>query len=153
MSPPHLPCPPSKPPTATNSAPRHSPCMCPLWSCVGISVEYMSKSEVAESSHAPHGMCVCLKVKVLVTQPCPTLCDPIGCSPPGFSVHGIHRQEYWSGLPFPTPGLPDPRITPLSGVSCFGRRVLYHCTTGEALTSPTVFVLIIFPFIPFFFTI
>ena len=34
---------------------------------------------------------------------CPTLCDPMDCSPPGFSVHGISRQEHWSGLPFPSP--------------------------------------------------
>ena len=35
-------------------------------------------------------------------------CDPMDCSPPGSSVH---RQEYWSGLPFPSPGdLPDPGI-------------------------------------------
>ena len=28
---------------------------------------------------------------------------------------GFSRQEYWSGLPFPSPGdLPDPRIEPLS---------------------------------------
>ena len=28
------------------------------------------------------------------------------------------RQEYWSGLPFPTPGdLPDPGIAPVSFVS------------------------------------
>ena len=28
---------------------------------------------------------------------------------------GFLRQEYWSGLPFPTPGdLPDPRIEPTS---------------------------------------
>ena len=28
------------------------------------------------------------------------------------------RQEYWSGLPFPTPGdLPDPGIEPMSPVS------------------------------------
>ena len=26
--------------------------------------------------------------KVLVTQLCPTLCDPMDCSPPGSSVHG-----------------------------------------------------------------
>ena len=26
--------------------------------------------------------------KCLVTQSCPTLCDPINCCPPGFSVHG-----------------------------------------------------------------
>ena len=27
--------------------------------------------------------------KVLATQSCPTLCDPMDCSPPGSSVHGI----------------------------------------------------------------
>ena len=37
------------------------------------------------------------------------------CSPPGSFVHGISRQEYWSGLPFPPPGdLPDPGIEPKS---------------------------------------
>ena len=36
-------------------------------------------------------------------------------SPPAPSVHGILRQEYWSGLPFPAPGdLPDPGIKPVS---------------------------------------
>ena len=30
---------------------------------------------------------------------------------PGFSVHGIFQQEYWSGLPFSSPGnLPNPGI-------------------------------------------
>ena len=29
------------------------------------------------------------KVKVLVTQLCLTLCDPMDCSPPGSSVHEI----------------------------------------------------------------
>ena len=38
-------------------------------------------------------------VRVLVTQSCLTLCDPMDCSPPGSSVHGISQQEYWSGLP------------------------------------------------------
>ena len=37
------------------------------------------------------------------------------CNPPGFSIHGISRLEYWSGLPFPSPGdVPDPRIEPRS---------------------------------------
>ena len=37
------------------------------------------------------------------------------CSQPGSSVHGIYRQEYWSGLPRPPPGdLPDPGIKPQS---------------------------------------
>ena len=40
---------------------------------------------------------------------CPILCDPVDCSPPGFSVHGILQARYWSQLPFSPPGeLPDP---------------------------------------------
>ena len=50
-----------------------------------------------------------------VAQSCLTLYDPLDCSPPGSSVHGFSRQEYWSGLPFPPPGdLPDPGIEPES---------------------------------------
>ena len=46
----------------------------------------------------------------LVAKSCPTLCDPTDCSPPGSS-----RQEYWSGLPFHSPGhLPNPGIKPAS---------------------------------------
>ena len=45
-----------------------------------------------------------------VAQSCPTLCDPMH-----FSVHGILQEEYWSGLPFPSPGdLPDPGTEPSS---------------------------------------
>ena len=48
-----------------------------------------------------------------VAQFHPTLCDPIDCSPSDSSVHGVFMQEYWSGLPFPSPGdLPDPGIEP-----------------------------------------
>ena len=41
---------------------------------------------------------------------------------------GFSRQEYWSGLPFPSPGdLPDSGIETVSHcVSCMGRWVLYH---------------------------
>ena len=39
-------------------------------------------------------------------------------SPPGSSVMGFSRQEYWSGLPCPPPGhLSDPGIKPLCLVS------------------------------------
>ena len=51
----------------------------------------------------------------VIAQSCPTLCDPMDCRPPGSSIHGFPRQEYWSGLPFPSPGdLPDPGIEPKS---------------------------------------
>ena len=53
----------------------------------------------------------------VATQSYPTVCDPMDCSPPGSSVHGILQQEHWSGLPFPTPGdLPNPGIEPTSAV-------------------------------------
>ena len=48
----------------------------------------------------------------------PPLCDPMDCSPPGSSVMGVFRQEYWNGLPFSSPGdLPGPGIKPASPVS------------------------------------
>ena len=50
-----------------------------------------------------------LKVKRSeVAQSHPTLCDPMDCSPPGSSSMGFSRKEYWSGLPFPSPGI-EPR--------------------------------------------
>ena len=39
-----------------------------------------------------------VKVKVLVAQSFPTLCDPIYCSLPGSSVHEFSRQEYYALL-------------------------------------------------------
>ena len=36
---------------------------------------------------APHFVFTC--VLCLVTQSCPSLCDPMICSPPGSSVHGV----------------------------------------------------------------
>ena len=40
------------------------------------------------------------------------------------------RQEYCSGLPWPSPGdLTDSGTDPVSCVHCIGRQVLYHCTT------------------------
>ena len=42
-------------------------------------------------------------------QSCLTPCDPMECSLPGSSVHGIFQARNWSGLPCPSPGdLPDP---------------------------------------------
>ena len=42
------------------------------------------------------------KVKVLVTQSCVTLCDPMDCSPPGSSVRGILQARIleWVAISF-----------------------------------------------------
>ena len=40
---------------------------------------------------------------------------------------GFSSQEYWSGLPCPSPGhLPNPGMEPASYVSCIDKQVLYH---------------------------
>ena len=58
-------------------------------------------------------MCA-LGVSAKSLQSRPTLCHPMGCSPPGSSVHGILQ----SGLPCPPPGdLPNPGIEPASLMS------------------------------------
>ena len=51
----------------------------------------------------------------LIAKSCPTLASPwaVACQTP-LSM-GFSREEYWSGLPFPSPGdLPDPGIKPRS---------------------------------------
>ena len=60
-----------------------------------------------------------------VTQWCLTLCDPHGLvAYQAPASMGFSRQEYWSGLPFPSPGdLLDPGIEPRSQ-HC--RQTLYH---------------------------
>ena len=48
-----------------------------------------------------------------VCSSCLTFCHPIDCSRPNSSSVGFSRQEYWSGLPFLSPGdLPHPGIKP-----------------------------------------
>ena len=44
-----------------------------------------------------------------------SLCDPMDCSPPALLSIGFYRNEYWSVLPFSSPGdLPDPGTKPVS---------------------------------------
>ena len=52
-----------------------------------------------------HFLLQCMKVKndSEVTQSCPTLSDPMDYSPPGPPSMGFSRQEYWSGMPLPSP--------------------------------------------------
>ena len=66
------------------------------------------------------------KVKVLVTQSSPTLCNPMDCSLPGSSVHGILQARIleWVTIPF-SRGSSQPRDhTCISWVSCIGRGIL-----------------------------
>ena len=50
--------------------------------------------------------------KVLVIQLCPTLCEPMDCSSPGSSAHGILQARIleWVAIPFSLGELPNPGI-------------------------------------------
>ena len=58
-----------------------------------------------------------------VAQSCPTLCDPMDCSLPGFSVHGILQARIveWVTISF-SRGSSQPGDQ--TRVSCTGRQVL-----------------------------
>ena len=54
-----------------------------------------------------------LTESVSLAQSCPTLAAPWTVAHQAPLSMGFSRQEYWSGLPFPSPGdLPDPGIKP-----------------------------------------
>ena len=46
-----------------------------------------------------------MKVKVLVAQSSLTLCNPMGCSLSGFSVHGISQARILEWVAIPQPGI------------------------------------------------
>ena len=65
--------------------------------------------------------CMEVKSESEVAQLCPTLRDPMDCSLPGSSVHGFSRQEYWSGVPLPSPNDPADIGNLISGSSAFSK--------------------------------
>ena len=70
--------------------------------------------------------CVCVCAHSVV-QSCPTLCNPMDCSPPGSLSMGFSKQEYWNGLSFPSPrDLFNPGIKHVSYIPCIGRWILSH---------------------------
>ena len=69
----------------------------------------------------------------LVAQSCLTLATSWTITHQAPMLIGFPRQEYWSGLPFPSPGdLPDPGIKPASPASLQCCRWL-HWVIREAL--------------------
>ena len=78
---------------------------------------------------------------VLVTQSCPTLCNPTDCGPPSSSIHGILQARLLDGLPFPSPGeLSDSGIK--THMSCSTNKwILYHLSQGRFLSIAISFIL------------
>ena len=81
-------------------------------------------------------VCACVGAPLL--QLCLTLCNPMGCSPTGSSVHGILQARILEWVAISSSmGSSQPRDqTLISYVSCIGRWVLYHQATGKAWKPP-----------------
>ena len=79
-----------------------------------------------------------------VAQLCPTLCDPWTVAHQAPPSMGFSRQEYWSGLPFPSPGnLPNPGIGPRSPT--LQADAFNFCTTrGYRYLQQLVYVMVLF---------
>ena len=115
-------------PWGTNSSNKKGP----QWMPHGRTATWPAPSSHASGSPTAHQACskagpaLCHVRACSVIQLCPTLCDPVDCSPPGSSVHWILQQEYWSVLPCPPPGDLEPRNQTRVSYICIDRQVSYH---------------------------
>ena len=81
-------------------------------------------------------MCCCL-----VAKSCPTLCNPMDCSPPGSTVHGIlqARLPEWVVISS-SRASSQPRDQ--THISCIGRWILfYHWATWKPLSTLYLFLM------------
>ena len=99
-------------------APRAGPCL-----QSGCSIP--DESEFRTSDPGTGSLWSAMSVRAKSLQSCPTLWDPMDCSPPGSSVHGIFqtRIQEWVAISFYR-GSSQPRDP--TRVSCAGRQVLHH---------------------------
>ena len=84
-----------------------------------------------------------MKVKVLVSQSCLTLCDPMDYDPPGSTLHGIFQARIlrWDAIPF-FRGYSQPKDQ--TQVSCMGRQILYHVNHQGSPYSPAFYEMLYF---------
>ena len=82
-----------------------------------------------------HFLLQCMKVKSEVTQSCPTLSDPMDCSLPGSSIHGIFQARVLEGLPLPSPNSHDAGLSPCNSDQvipadspCLGANIMIRLT-------------------------
>ena len=74
---------------------------------------------------------ICKEMELKLAQSCLTLCDPMDCSPPGSSAHGILQARVlgWVATPF-SRGSSQPKD--LTRVSCITGGFINICATREA---------------------
>ena len=77
-------------------------------------------------------MCVCVCVCVCA-QSCLRVCNPVDCSLPGSSAHGIFQARIleWVAISSSRGSSRHRDQTLVSCISCIGRQIHHHCTTWE----------------------
>ena len=80
----------------------------------------------------PNMLCMCARS---VAQSCLTLCNPMHCSPPGSSVHGVFQARIleWVAISYSIGSSWSRDWTHVSWVSCIVSQILYHCATWQAM--------------------
>ena len=81
-------------------------------------------------------------VVVMCAQSCPTLCNPMDCSPPGPSVRGILQARILEWVAISSSrGSSRPRDeTQFLVSSCIGRWILCHCTSSGERAGTSYFL-------------
>ena len=81
-----------------------------------------------------HNLCMC---GCSVTQSCPTLCNPMDCSLPGSTVHGIFQASIleWGAISYSRASSWLRDQTQVSCISFTGRWIIYYWATWEAPCS------------------
>ena len=78
--------------------------------------------------HIAQNECLLLGVQIFFSaQSCPTLCDPVDYSPPGFSVNGISQVRIldWVAISYSRGSSQTRHQTCISYIFCIGRQILY----------------------------
>ena len=83
-----------------------------VWACFGFFFLWLDTLTSKFESRSTHDYS-CMGVRAMHTQSLSTLCTPWTVILQAPLSMGFFRQEYWCGLPFPSPrDLPDPGIKP-----------------------------------------
>ena len=84
---------------------------------------------IFESADVKQSLCVCACAKL--PQSYPTLCNPMECSPPGSSVHGILQARILEWVAMPS-SRGSSQTQGLNSRLLQRRRILYNWATREA---------------------
>ena len=103
-----------------------------VWCRKGARVGEMKRKDLDLQVWTLRAFPLCVPARLL--RSCLTFCNPMGCSLLSMT---LFRQEYWSGLPRPSPGdRPDPEIEPW--VSCVAGRLFTVWATSKLKHQPKI---------------